>query len=162
LQAQIAQLSIENPLSLNEFLTPNDETVINKDENIFESVMEHYSINKPGEESHSSNKEEEVKEVDTAEALKCVELLKLWKLQKGNDQDLQALDRLGREIVRYKSSTAIQTTIYRFFKPIVERQGAPTGRKRATSEWIWPKLSWIDRLDLIVLKSSKNPGTLVY
>jgi hypothetical protein len=47
-----------------------------------------------------------------------LQLLKLWKLQKGNSQDLQALDRLEREIVRYKSSIATQTTIHRFFRPV--------------------------------------------
>jgi hypothetical protein len=118
LQAQIIQLPIENPLSLDDFLTPNDETIIDKDDDIFESIVEHYSVDKLGEESDSSDEEEEEKEVNTAEALKCVEILKLRKLQKGNSQDLQALDRLGREIVRYKSSLATQTTIHRFFKPI--------------------------------------------
>ena len=68
---------IKNPLSLNEFLTSNDKTVIDIDDNIFKSVVEHYSIDKPGEESDSSNKEEEVEEVDITEALKYVELLKL-------------------------------------------------------------------------------------
>ena len=95
LQAQIAQLPIENPLPLNEFLNPNDETVLDEDEDIFTSVVEHYSVDKPGEESESSD--EEVEEVDTVEALRCVEQLKLWKLQKGNSQDLQALDRLERD-----------------------------------------------------------------
>jgi hypothetical protein len=78
-------------------------------------VVEHYSVDKLGEESKSSDKEEEeVKEINTTEALKSLETLKLWKLQKGNNQDLQALDRLKREIVRYKSSLATQTTIYAF------------------------------------------------
>ena len=54
LQAQIAQLPIENPLPLNEFLNPNDETVLDEDEDIFASVVEHYSVDKPGEESESS------------------------------------------------------------------------------------------------------------
>ena len=80
LQAQIARLPIENPLSLNEFLTPDDEMIIDKDEDIFASIVEHYSIDKLGEESESSDKEEEVKEIATAKALRCVEILKLWKL----------------------------------------------------------------------------------
>jgi hypothetical protein len=117
LQAQIAQLPIENFLSLHEFLTPNDEMILDEDDDIFESVVEHYSIDLLGNES-SDEEEEEIEEVNTAEALKCVELLKLWKLQRGNSQDLQALDRLEREIVRYKSSTATQTTIHRFFRPV--------------------------------------------
>jgi hypothetical protein len=116
LQAQIAQLPIETPLPLTEFLNPDNEIVLDKDKDIFTSIVEHYSIDKPGEESESSDKEK-VEEVSTAEALRYIEQLKLWKLQKGNSQDLQALDRLEREIIQYKSSTAIQTTIYRFFRP---------------------------------------------
>ena len=85
LQVQITQLLIKNPLSLNEFLTPNNKTVIDIDNNIFESVVEHYSINKLGKESDSSNKEKEVKKVDITKALKYVKLLKLQKLQKGNN-----------------------------------------------------------------------------
>jgi hypothetical protein len=54
----------------NNFLTPNDETIINKDNDIFESVVEYYSVNKLGEKSDSSDEEEE-KKVNTAEALKC-------------------------------------------------------------------------------------------
>ena len=88
LQAQIARLPIENPLSLNEFLTPDDKVIIDEDEDIFASVVKHYSINKSGEESESSDKEEELKEIAIAKALSCIEILKLWKLQKGNDQDL--------------------------------------------------------------------------
>ena len=117
LRDQIAQLPIENPLSLDEFLNPEDETVVDEDSDIFTSVVEHYSANKPGQEKQSSNKEEEVEEVDTAEALKAIETVKLWKLQKGDSQDLRALDRIERQIARYKSDSAHQTTISRYFKP---------------------------------------------
>jgi hypothetical protein len=81
--------------------------IVNKDEDIFISVINHYTITRPGEEEESSDKEEEeVKEIDTAEALRAVETIKIWKLQKGNNQDLQALDCLSREITRYKISVA--------------------------------------------------------
>jgi hypothetical protein len=48
--------------------------------------------------------------------LRMVERLKLWKLQRGTDQDIKALDRIEREIVGVKSSVAHQTTILRFFE----------------------------------------------
>ena len=79
-------------------------------------MSEYYSIDKSDEEEESSEKEKE--EIDTVKALIYIEKLKLWKLQKGNNQDLQALDHLEREIVQYRSSTTIQTTIHRFFEPI--------------------------------------------
>ena len=112
LQEQITQLPIKDALSLNEFLNPSNETILDKDDDIFVSVLDYYSIDTVGEELESSD--EEVEEVDTAKALRCIKTVKLWKLQKGNNQDLQALDRIGREIRQYKSSTAKQTTIHRF------------------------------------------------
>jgi hypothetical protein len=116
LQDQIAQLPIKDPLSLDEFLNPEDETIVDEDEDIFASVVNNYSVDRSGEEEESSD-EEEVEEVDTAEALRAVETVKMWKLQKGDSQDIQALDRITREIARYKMSAARQTTIHRFFKP---------------------------------------------
>ena len=86
LRDQIAQLPIENPLSLDEFLNPEDETIVDKDEDIFISIVDHYAITRPGEEEESSD--EEVEEVDTAEALRAIETVKIWKLQKGDSQDL--------------------------------------------------------------------------
>jgi ribosome biogenesis GTPase A len=74
-----------------------------------------YTVDRLVKEEKSSDKEE-IKKVDTAEALRAMEIVKMWKLQKGNSQDLQALDRIIREITRHKVSTAHQTTIHRFFK----------------------------------------------
>jgi hypothetical protein len=102
LQDQIRQLPIGNLLSLDEFLNPEDETIVDEDEDIFISVVNHYAVARPGKQEESSD-EEEVKEVDTAKALRAVETVKMWKLQKGDSQDLQALDRLTREITRYMS-----------------------------------------------------------
>ena len=87
LRDQIAQLLIKNPLSLDEFLNPEDEAIFDKDEDIFISVVNHYVIARPGKEEESSD-EEEVREVDTAEALRAVETVRMWKLQKGDSQDL--------------------------------------------------------------------------
>src|ERR1700733_9756860 len=80
LQYQIAQLPIKDPLSLDEFLNPEDETIVDEDEDIFTSVVNNYSVDRSGEEEESSD-EEEVEEVDTAEALRAVETVKMWKLQ---------------------------------------------------------------------------------
>jgi hypothetical protein len=115
LRDQITQLPIENLLSLDEFLNPEDEIIVDEDEDIFTSVVNHYTVTKLDEEEESSDKEE-VMEVSVAEALRAIETVKIWKLQKGDSQDLQALDRITREITRYKVSAAHQTTIHRFFK----------------------------------------------
>jgi hypothetical protein len=116
LQDQIAQLPIESPLSLDKFLNPEDETIVNKDGDIFAAVMECYSVDQPGKEEESSDKEEEIEQIEDAEALRMVERLKLWKLQRGTDQDIKALDQIERKIIGVKSSAAHQTTILRFFE----------------------------------------------
>jgi hypothetical protein len=88
---------------------------IDKNENIFTSVVNRYTVARLVKEEKSSDKEE-IKKVDTAEALRAVETMKIWKLQKGNSQYLQALDRITREITQHKISTAHLTTIHRDFK----------------------------------------------
>jgi hypothetical protein len=79
--------NLKNPLSLDEFLNPEDKVIVNKDKDIFTSVVDHYAIVSPGEKEESSD-EEEVKRVDTAKALRAVETVKMWKLQKRDSQDL--------------------------------------------------------------------------
>jgi hypothetical protein len=76
LQDQITQLPIENPLSLNEFLNPEDKTIVNKDEDIFTSVVNYYVVISLGEEEESSDKEK-IKKVYTAKALKVVKTVKM-------------------------------------------------------------------------------------
>jgi hypothetical protein len=76
LQDQIAQLLIKDPLSLDEFLNLEDETIVDEDKDIFTSVVNNYSVDRSGKEEESSD-EEEVKEVDTAEALRAVETVKM-------------------------------------------------------------------------------------
>jgi hypothetical protein len=116
LQYRIMQLPIENPLPLDEFLNPEDEIIVDEDGDIFAAVVANYSVDKPGKEEESSD-EEEVEQIEDAEALRMVERLKLWKLQRGTDQDIKALDRIEREIMGVRSSAAHQTTILQFLKP---------------------------------------------
>ena len=83
LQGHIAQLLIKNPLSLDEFLNLEDETIVDEDEDIFTSVINYHAVPRLGEKEELSD-EEEVWEVDTAETLRAVEAVKMWKLQKGD------------------------------------------------------------------------------
>jgi hypothetical protein len=103
LRDQITQLPIESPLPLDEFLNLEDETIVDKDSDIF---AECYSVDQPGKEEESSDEEEEVEQIKDAELLRMVERLKLWKLQRGTDQDIKALYRIKREIVGVKSFVA--------------------------------------------------------
>ena len=117
LRAQIAQLPIENPLSLDEILNPEDETILDEEGDIFDAIVTAYCSNQADKEGESSDEEEEVEQVKDDTALRAIETVKLWKLQRGIDLDIKALDRVEREIVRYKSDQAYQTTILRFFRP---------------------------------------------
>jgi hypothetical protein len=76
LQDQITQLPIENPLSLDEYLNLKDETIVNKDKDVFTSVVNHYIVVSLGKKKESSDKEE-VKKVYTAKALKAVKTIKM-------------------------------------------------------------------------------------
>ena len=62
-------------VTLDEFLNPENETIVEEDEDIFTSVVDHYAIARPSEEEESSDKD--VKKVDTAEALRAVETVKM-------------------------------------------------------------------------------------
>jgi hypothetical protein len=83
---------------------------------IFAAIVECYSVDQPGKEEESRDEEEEIEQIEDVEALRMVERLKLWKLQRGTDQDIKAIDRIEREIVRVRSSAAHQTTILQFFE----------------------------------------------
>jgi hypothetical protein len=84
---------------------------------IFVAIVKCYSVDQPGEEEESSDKEKEVEQIEDAEALRIVKRLKLWKLQKGTDQVInKALDRIKREIIGVKSFVAHQTTNLQFFE----------------------------------------------
>jgi hypothetical protein len=113
LQDQIAQLPIESPFPRDEFLNLEDKAIVDKDGDIF---TEYYSVDQPGKEEESSDEAEEVKQIKDAKALRMVERLKLWKLQRRTDQDIKALDRIKREIVGVKSFVAYQTTILQIFE----------------------------------------------
>jgi hypothetical protein len=62
---QIAQLPIENLLSL-------DEAIVDEDADIFTTVLGHCAVARQGEEEESSD-EEEVEEVNDAEALRSIQ-----------------------------------------------------------------------------------------
>ena len=77
LQAQLNSLPIEDPLSLDEFLNPEAEAIIDDNINIFEVVVVYYSIEKEGEESEQNSNGEEEPIVSAAKALRSLEILRL-------------------------------------------------------------------------------------
>jgi hypothetical protein len=122
LQESIAQLpppaKDEERVSLNEFISPENETIRDEDGEIFETVVERYSVEEEGDED-SGAEGEEVKIVLIAEGLKALETVRIWKLQQENTGDtstLQALDRIEREMLQSKRQSAKQTSIKSFFQ----------------------------------------------
>jgi hypothetical protein len=112
LEADIGRLPIENPLPIAEFLTPDDELVVDTDEDIFQAVVDHHTV----EDVQSEDEQEEVPKVNIKEAIAGLEALRLWQLQNGDDeQEVKHLDRMERVINDYRASTAVQTTLDRFF-----------------------------------------------
>ena len=56
-EAQIAQFLIDDLLSLDEFLTRDEEVIIGEDEGIFVAIVEHYSVDKLDEEEEEIDTE---------------------------------------------------------------------------------------------------------
>ena len=57
-------------------MNPKDKIIVNKNKNIFISVINHYVITRPGKEKELSNKKE-VKKVNIAKALKAIKTVKI-------------------------------------------------------------------------------------
>jgi hypothetical protein len=80
LQEQLALLSTPNKgeerLSIDDFINPTDETIVDDDINIFALVVEHHTADKEGEEE-IDEEDIEVAKVSTVEALKALEVVKL-------------------------------------------------------------------------------------
>lgn len=105
-------------ISLNKFINPENETIMDDDRDIFASVVERYGTNKEGVKEEHEEEDIEVEMVSIAKAVEALETVKLWTLQQKGDtsQDtVQALDRIGREMARMKISTVKQTTLNTFF-----------------------------------------------
>jgi hypothetical protein len=66
LRDQITQLLIESPLPLDQFLNLEDKTIV---DDIFAAIIKCYSVNQPGKEKESSDKEE-VKQIKDAKELR--------------------------------------------------------------------------------------------
>ena len=120
LQAQITELpGIEDPLSLNEFIELADEVIDDEDGDIFASVVDRYSTEKEGIVEEPDKDDIEIELVPTTEALKAIEIVKLWEIQQENGEQstLSALDRIERRMVQARYENRKQAMITSFFKP---------------------------------------------
>jgi hypothetical protein len=96
-------------------LDPEEEAVEDGVEDIFTAVVERYTITDPVEDDLSSDEEDDTEDISITRAIKAIEDLRLWKLQKGTSQNMRALDHIEMEIECYKSTVATQSTLDRYF-----------------------------------------------
>jgi hypothetical protein len=120
LQDQLALLPApsngKERLSIDDFINPTNEIIVDNNIDIFASVVEHHTADKEGKED-TDDEDIEVAKVPTAKALDALEVVKLWQLQQESSQKslLQAVDQIGMEIVHKKYQGAKQTMINSFF-----------------------------------------------
>jgi hypothetical protein len=118
LQAQITALpGITDPLAINDFIEPINEIIEDRDEDIFTSVVEHYSADKEEEELEDDGEEEEPK-VSINAVIQALETLKLWELQQddGNTANLRLYDSIGSRMKYSQAQSKRQGTLDSFFK----------------------------------------------
>jgi hypothetical protein len=100
-----------------EFIKPSSKRINDKDRDIFKSVVYQYTANLKGQKSKESDGEE-LPKVSITKALKHLEGVRLWQLQQEDavNQDLQAIDRIKREIRFKKVNLMVQLPITSFFQ----------------------------------------------
>jgi hypothetical protein len=117
LQQHIASIPNIQPLPIDKFINPGEEVVEDNEEDILEAVVELYSEDLEGEAEVQDEDDIEVPKVPISEAIHALETLQQFILQcNGADQtSIQALDKVGRDIVQERISSAKQRTIEGFF-----------------------------------------------
>jgi hypothetical protein len=122
LQDQITRLpNIQEPLLINEFIQPADEIVEDEEgSDIFESVLERYTGYKEGEVELIEEEDIEEIKVPIIEALKALEVLRLYETQQDDGQEsfLCTLDQVERRYLAKKSEGLKQSSINSFFRSI--------------------------------------------
>jgi hypothetical protein len=119
LQAQISQLpNISELLSVDEYIYLPNEVVDDEEEDVFESIVDRYSVDTEDifEELEEGDIEEE--KVSITDAIKALETLKLFEIQQEDGAKLfiQALDQADRRYIQKQYQSKKQTTIDSFFQ----------------------------------------------
>jgi DDE superfamily endonuclease len=117
LRAQVMSLpNVSNPLTIDEFIQPQDEQIDDDLEDIMESLIDTYSQVEDYEESQP-REEEEVECVSHADAIRALKSLKLYELQQdqGDRSNILALERFERLVIQRKDATKKQVVIDGYF-----------------------------------------------
>ncbi|RKF59284.1 hypothetical protein GcM3_175023, partial [Golovinomyces cichoracearum] len=89
---------IEDRLSVGEFIELGSEVVDDEDQDIFASVIERYSTDRAGIVEEAEERDIETEKVSNDEALKAIDIVRLWELQQEDVQStiVQALDNIEK------------------------------------------------------------------
>ena len=81
-------------------------------------MVERYSIEKEGTVEEVEEGDIEIEKIPTAEALKALEIVRLWEMQQEDGQatTLHVLDRVERRMQPARNEGRKQTTIASFFQ----------------------------------------------
>src|SRR6266487_4917638 len=116
LRVQISALpGIQDPLSVDEFIEPLAEQVIDKDSDIIEAIVAIYGHDKNEDEEEVEGELEEPLPLlaDTIEALTTLQRFEISR--DDSSRSIQALDQLVREFIALIVNKKTQTTIDSFF-----------------------------------------------
>jgi hypothetical protein len=118
LQSQMALLpNISDLISVTEFVQPLDEQVIDDQDDIFDFIVESYSLDLDDQEEAIDN-DIEAPKITISEAIKALDCLKLFELQQdiGERANISALERLERGLYQRKQLNYKQKTLESFLQ----------------------------------------------
>jgi hypothetical protein len=113
-QQILAIPNLSNPLEIDEFIQLPEEEIVDSNENITELIIERYSQDDTEESMHEA---EEVVLVSTTDAIKALELLKLYEIQQedGDFNNVKMLDKMVYKINRRQQQGQQQARIESYF-----------------------------------------------
>jgi hypothetical protein len=115
LQVQMAEISgVQDLLTVEEFINPPAEEIIDQDEDILEAIIETYSQDQ--EEDMGEEGDEEIEPlVSISEAICALETLQRFEIaREDGSQNIRALDSLARELSVLQVSKKSQKTLDSF------------------------------------------------
>ena len=113
LRTEIARLPGDS-ISIQDFLEPAEEIIVDEDEDIFEAVVERYSITKGDDIDEVEDGGEEEIRPSLAEAIKALNTLQLFTSlgeDGGRISVIKALEQIGKDISQEKKAKSIQCSL---------------------------------------------------
>jgi hypothetical protein len=109
--------NISDLISVTEFVQPLDKQVIDDQDDIFDFIVESYSLDLDDQDEAIDN-DIEAPKITISEAIKALDCLKLFELQQdiGERANISALERLERGLYQRKQLNYKQKTLESFLQ----------------------------------------------